>query len=315
MKCPICDSTDLAKEYVLYDDRYGYPAVFNLIKCQKCKHRNVQASLSDDELIELYSKYYPRATFNIKNFKPLEESIGLKSWLDGNKRSFAFVPKNVKVLDIGCGWGQSIAYHKNRGCEAYGVEADKNIKNIIDNYDLNIKIGVFNVKDYEEEFFDYITLDQVVEHFIDPLTKLQEIATILKSNGYVIMTTPNVGGLLRYIYKNRWINWHVPYHLHHFSKKSIRLMAEKNGFEVLQLKTITSSSWLYYQWIHTINFPRQQEVSKFWGNKIKTYTETEGKKYALFNKLNHYKINHIITRIFDFIGFGDNILVILKKKK
>lgn len=315
MKCPICKSLNLYKEYTLYDDRYGYPGTFDIFSCKICNHRSIQTFLSNEEITELYSKYYPRSNFNVKNFKPLNEATGFQSWIDGTRRSFAFVPKNVKVLDIGCGLGQSLAYHELRGCDAYGVEADNNIQHIADAYNLKIKIGTFNSNDYDRGFFDYITLDQVIEHFINPMRALHDMATILKPNGYIVMTTPNVCGIPKRIFKKQWINWHVPYHVHHFSKKSLRLMAKENGFTVITMKTITSSSWLYYQWIHSIDFAKQNEVSKFWGNKINTYTEVENQKYAFFTKLNKYKINHIITRIFDFIGLGDNILVILKKNE
>ncbi len=38
------------------------------------------------------------------------------------------MPRNVRVLDIGCGFGESLGYYEARGCEAYGVEADENTR-------------------------------------------------------------------------------------------------------------------------------------------------------------------------------------------
>lgn len=315
MICPICNEYSIEKEYSLYDDRYGYTGIFDLLRCQTCEHRHVQVFLTNNELTNLYSNYYPRGSFDVKSFKPLEEVKGFNSWLEGNKRSFAFVPRNVRVLDIGCGLGQSVAYHNKRGCEAYGVETDKNIQNIADTFNLKIKIGTFDCRDYEQEYFDYITLDQVIEHFNNPMQILEDISSVLKPGGHVIMTTPNVSGLPRYIFGRKWINWHVPYHLHHFSKKSILLLAEKNGFEVICMKTLTSSSWMYYQWIHNISFANHKEVSKFWGNEIKSYSNGEKKRFKFVQRLNKYKINHVITRFFDFLGVGDNFLIILRKKR
>jgi hypothetical protein len=33
---------------------------------------------------------------------------------------------------------------------------------------LNARVGLFHASDYEPESFDYVTLDQVIEHAIDP---------------------------------------------------------------------------------------------------------------------------------------------------
>lgn len=208
----------------------------------------------------MYSKYYPRSSFDIENFKAHQESSGFFAWLRGGKSStFRWVPKNVKVLDVGCGFGESLGYHQARGCEVWGVEADSNITRVAEKFGFNIKVGLFDSNDYENNFFDYITMDQVIEHLTNPLEILKGMKSVLKVDGHIVLSTPNANGFIAKIFKKRWINWHTPYHLQFFSPESISIMAEEVGLEIESIKTITNSRWINYQWIHTLYFPKQEK--------------------------------------------------------
>jgi len=316
MNCPICHSEVIDELYTLYDDRYAYPGKFNLLMCSRCKHKFLDVSFSNTQLSELYSVYYPRSSFDVKNYKQHQESKGFFSWLKGEKAStFRWVPKNVKVLDIGCGFGESLGYHQARGCEVYGVEADSNIRKVADKFGFNVKVGLFDSKDYEENKFDYVTMDQVVEHLTDPINVLKGISEILKSNGQVILSTPNANGWGAKFFKKRWINWHTPYHLQFFSKLSLEKMADESGLEIEKIKTITNSRWINYQWIHSIYFPKEGSKSIFWSSnsvKLSLLNRMIFKSFSLFHRLG---LDYLLTRLFDSIGFGDNYLIILRKKK
>lgn len=312
--CPICSNEHLEKKYSLYDDRYGYPGVFPLFHCNKCGHRYLQAVFSGKEIEKLYSQYYPRKNFDLNSFAPLSYVPGFKSWLNGEKRAFATIPPRVRVLDIGCGYGESVAYHKNRGCAAFGVEADSNVARIAKKFGLNIHIGVFKAGLFPANSFDYITMDQVVEHLPDPGSSLEAINAALVKGGRFVLTTPYSYGFGARLFRHKWIHWHAPYHLQHFSRKSLRLLAKRHGFIIEKVTTVTSSEWLRYQLIHNITFPGKGQKSSFWAEGL---NDTSGiaKKLQWISRFHKYKINHLVTRFFDFFGFGDNLLVILKKSK
>lgn len=316
MICPICKNKFNIKKSVLFDDRYAYPGRFNLLECSECKHKFLDASFRETELSELYSKYYPRSSFKIENYKPHQESNGVFSWLQGEKAStFRWVPKNVKILDIGCGFGESLGYHQARGCEVWGVEADDNISRVADKFGFNVKVGLFSAKDYEKNFFDYITMDQVVEHLTNPISTLNDMSGILKGSGHIILSTPNANGWGAKFFGKRWINWHAPYHLQFFSLESLKILAESSGFEVEKIQTITNSRWVNYQWIHTINFPTIGNKSIFWSAdsmKVSWLKKLGIKSISLIHRLG---LGVIITRFFDAIGLGDNYIIILRKKQ
>jgi len=313
MSCPICSLLNKKIEQNIHDDRYGYPGRFEVVRCQNCGHASLQCNFSTEQLVELYSKYYPRSSFDIRQYKPHQGVKGFKSWLDGAGRSaFRWVPRNVRVLDIGCGFGESLGYHAARGCDVYGVEADENILRVADKFGYKVHVGLFDPELYSASFFDYVTMDQVIEHVTDPLVTLQGVSRILKHSGTAILSTPNANGWGAKIFRRRWINWHPPYHLQFFSKRSMKIAAEKAGLEVKKTLTITSSEWLLYQWIHLFTYPQMGVPSAFWDTRKKRSLRVKLliKSCSLIHKT---KVNHFITRLFDALGLGDNYFFILSK--
>ena len=310
--CTICgDITDFL--FPLYDDRYGFPGVFEIYRCPACSHCTLAADFSNNEIIDLYSNYYPRSDFSLDDFKPRKEVSGFSAWLNGERRSaYAWVPENVRILDVGCGFGETLAYHKERGCDVYGVEADENIKRVADKFGFNVHVGFFDSEIYEPDFFDYVTFDQVIEHCPDPLETFKGLSRILKPGGVAILSTPNANGWGARAFGRFWINWHTPYHVEFFSSESISLAAEQSDLKVEKIKTITSSEWLLYQWIHLITFPKQGVPSIFW---TQSSSKSLIEKYTLYilSIFHRTKVNHMLTRAFDSLGVGDNYLFFLRK--
>ena len=319
--CPVCQSNISKTKYNLYDDRYGFPGNFFLFECRKCGHKYLKVEFAPEEITSLYTSYYPRSTFKLEDYQPHKESKGFNAWFNGEHRSaFHWIPKNVKVLDIGCGFGETLGYYKARGCEVYGVETDENIKQVAEQYGFNIHIGLFDAKIYEPSYFDYITMDQVIEHIPDPIETLQGIARILKPGGLAILSTPNSNGWGARIFGRKWINWHAPYHRNFFSKKSMDIVSQEAGLTLERAKTVTSSEWLKYQWIHLLLPSCMGRPSVFWSPPAKRILNTKIRKLAFYtaiifsNILHVTKVNHIITRLFDMLGLGDNYLYFLKKQ-
>jgi len=234
MKCPICSKSNHKKLYKLFDDRYGYSGVYDLYICDYCRHGMLDLELTDDEITDLYTKYYPRSSCDLVS-RPLKKNdpSRYQAWLKGeNANTYKWVPKKSRILDIGCGYGEAMGYHIARGCDAFGVEADFNVIKAKEKYNYNIHVGTFDKKIYETNYFDCVTMDQVIEHLQDPVRQIKDIHEVLKPGGILIISTPNSNSLTAKLLKEKWLHWHVPYHLHFFSKKSIKLLAEKNRVQV-----------------------------------------------------------------------------------
>lgn len=296
-----------------YDDRYAYPGTFELRKCPRCDHIFLDEGFSADDLQDLYTNYYPRSSLSVDSFQPPREMSVLRAWLDGAKSgAYRWVLPGATVLDIGCGFCESLAYLTARGCNVFGVEADSNARRVADRYGFNVHIGLFEARLFQPDTFDYVTMSQVIEHTIDPIHTLREIAVVLKPGGVAVLSTPNPSGWGAWLFGKRWINWHAPYHLQFFSKKSILQAAKHSGFEVLSNMTVTSSNWLIHQVAHIVMYPKPKEPSAYW---IKNAHRSPAENIAvrIIAASRFLLIPQLLTRLFDAMSIGDNRVVILKK--
>ncbi|MGO7208680.1 class I SAM-dependent methyltransferase, partial [Rhizobium ruizarguesonis] len=119
------------------------------------------------------------------------------------------------------------------GIESWGIEADPNVRTIADHFGLQVHIGNIYDLPFPDMKFDLIVLNQVLEHVPDPSAMLQAVRERLTPQGRVIMAFPNTGSFHHKIWKDRWINWHIPYHQNHFNRPEIR----RNRSDVFDLVT------------------------------------------------------------------------------
>lgn len=311
--CPICGVQGQICQEGFYDDRYGYPGRFSLRGCTACGHKWLDAPFSAEQLGALYTDFYPRTNLKLADFAPHQEAQGFAAWMNGNySTAFRWVPRGVRILDIGCGFGNTLAYHQARGCDAWGVEADENIRRVADKFGFRVHVGLFDDSLYQAEFFDYVTMDQVIEHVTDPVATLRGVARILKPGGTAVLSTPNSSGWGATVFGRRWINWHAPYHLQFFSPASMRLATEDAGLVVERSVTITPSAWLHFQWLHLLTYPQEGRPSIFWAPRgMWSVMQRLARKVLMM--VHRCKIDHMITRVFDALDVGDNRLFFLRK--
>ena len=109
--------------------------------------------------------------------------------------------KKLKVLDLGCYTGVVLDELKKKGHEVigaelseYGINECKRKEIPVLKYDLNVYPYPF-----KSESYDVIICAEVIEHLIVPDLILNEIRRILKKDGILILTTPNLAALTRRI--------------------------------------------------------------------------------------------------------------------
>ena len=311
--CPICSAQSVLHRSDLYDDRYAYPGRFHVYRCQSCAHAFTNFMPSSTEVAKLYSDYYPRRNYDPSTWHPPQDPRGFVSWLWGRKGgAYAWVPERVRVLDVGTGAGESLGYHNARGCQAVGMDPDANVERIAREKNLQIKIGLFSNTDIQGESFDYVTMNQVIEHFVDPIEVMKEAARVLVPGGRLIMGTPNYRGLLARLFGARWIHWHIPYHIHFFSRQSMQKAASLAGLELESVNMVTESDWMFFQICHALTRPAPESASRFW---------SVGEQRPLLTKLamglalipRFLRLTHLWTRMLDAMGAGDNVVYICRK--
>lgn len=98
------------------------------------------------------------------------------------------------VLDVGCGDGAISSLIRNiTEAKIYGVDISE--KHCMRARERGIMVKQADLEQgipYEDNLFDLVFAGEVIEHLKDPDFFLQEIYRVLKKNGIVVITTPNL---------------------------------------------------------------------------------------------------------------------------
>ncbi len=322
--CPVCGENNASFLWNAFDDRYGQPDLFKLIRCNNCSHIMTTPMPDEDKLSNLYGTYYPRKNITATQVKAEASKVivrfsKLRRWWMGvdNQGQYA-AQSGEKMLDIGCGSGLSLLEAKNLGVEAWGVEADPNVKKFAEELNLRIYQGSIQEYPFEKISFDLIIFNQVIEHIPEPDKTLQIINSRLESNGRVILVFPNINSIWSKLSGKRWINWHIPYHLHHFSKKTFVKMAERCGYHVVRTRTITPNIWTLMQLRAIRQSIKIGKSNPIWEVKVPDSSlQPEITKSVLLRRILLPPVLigiALVNRVIDILGFGDSLIVELKPK-
>ena len=71
-----------------------------------------------------------------------------------------------------------------------------------------------------------VVLANVLEHAWDPVLMLAEVRRLLRPGGEVWISCPNAASLWRRVFGRAWVNWHVPFHLWHFSPATLQVVLQ-----------------------------------------------------------------------------------------
>lgn len=333
-RCIVCDSEMAAHRFGMFDDRYGYPGFFTLCRCPQCGQFQTDPLLEDAELPSLYATYYPRRQIDIGAIvrqvsEPGSKAEKRRRWLCGTDNQGQYAARlGMVVLDYGCGSGQSLLELEKLGAEAYGIETDPNVKQVAEALNLRIHIGTLDDEPFPGVRFDLIVLNQVLEHIPQPARVLSLLAVRLRPGGQIVLSLPNAASWYCRWFDRDWINWHVPYHLHHFNPRSAKKFFLRHGFRVISLRTITPNLWTVLQLRALRERTRVGIPNGLWtGQPIMGVTEpdTAGSKRAQFSTLlyrfalraNERWVRGVLTifnRLCDALGKGDSILVTIERR-
>ncbi len=313
--CKICSQPTQLWLEGLFDDRYGYPGFYNIHHCELCGFAQLAPEPTASEMAAMYTSHYPRQAVTAEGVKnnavyrgSLKQRIW-KWWMGDTNITYHAVTPGDRALDVGCGDGTSLLEMKALGADPHGTEFDENIKPVAAALGLDIHFGDLSTAPWAEHSFDMISMNQLLEHTADPIAFLKLAKRLLKPNGKLQMSFPNVESANRKKTQKVWINWHVPYHVNFFSKDSINRLADATGFTVSLIQTRTPNLWMQLQ------------------HDVKDYPGTEGQRNPVWtNKLKPNRMRTLVHlvwfrglivpyyRMLDCLGQGDSWFVVLTPK-
>ena len=154
--------------------------------------------------------------------------------------------ETFSVLEVGCDMGANLLGIKNAhpNCKIYGLEINQSSVNV-GKHVANICYG--NIEEENVDFgekFDYIIFGDVLEHLHNPMRTIEYCRTLLKKDGCIVASIPNVmhisvmEQLLRGEFRYTEVGLLDKTHIHLFTQKEIIKMFTETGYEIEKLQGV-----------------------------------------------------------------------------
>lgn len=103
-----------------------------------------------------------------------------------------------KVLDIGCYSGVVSSLIAKNGNDVYGVDLSEPSVELAKKKGIKAYvIDAEHILPFPADFFDTVFAGEIIEHIFDTDRVLEEIKRVLKPDGHLVLTTPNLASLGR----------------------------------------------------------------------------------------------------------------------
>jgi 2-polyprenyl-3-methyl-5-hydroxy-6-metoxy-1,4-benzoquinol methylase len=234
--CNLCDETQSIPLFTIPDlllNRKEIKATF--VRCPSCGmiYQNPRPRIEDMQ------QHYPVEYESYSEIHSNRISWLLNQAINyGTIKRSRFIVKykhSGRLLDIGCATGFFLDGMRSQGkWELHGVEINPHVAEIArQRYGLEVRTGTLREAAYPAQFFDVITMWDVLEHLHQPLESLREIHRILKPDGLLVLRVPNIGSLDAKLFKRYWAGYDAPRHLYVFSPNTLREILRKAGFDLM----------------------------------------------------------------------------------
>ncbi len=162
------------------------------------------------------------------------------------------------ILDVGCATGIFLNEAKQRGWEIQGLEVSDTAAAQAKRLLGDSAVRVEDLTQFKpEKPFDVLSMWALIEHVTEPNKYLQSANACVKLGGLIMISTPSTDALAAKWRGKAWRYYIPPYHLTYFNKKSLKVLLEKNGFEVIKWKS---------HFRHLAFFDRNAKISQIYSS-------------------------------------------------
>ena len=313
-KCEICSNNTFSYLYKGIDRFYGIEGTFDFYRCNECGLIFISPFPGEGAL----KKYYPKDYYSYTDterimpkpqslkekvcfyvFHPLKGlNCVLYSKLLKQKDPLTY-KKGLKVLDIGCGDGRYLLEKRRYECECFGVDIDYEALKRLRAKDSSIRTYCGNLQEagLQNEAFDIVNLDNVLEHITEPGKLLNEVRRVMKKGAVLRVVVPNSVSFTYGIFCKYWMGLDCPRHLYTFSIKNLKRLFRNTHFHIDNCRTIENSYHFIGSMIYIYNklFGKKRKVitcASIWDNELLKFLFSP---YAIF--VNSFRVGDVVEFI------------------
>ncbi|MDF1573012.1 MAG: class I SAM-dependent methyltransferase [Bacteroidales bacterium] len=294
--CRICSNKEGNKLFTTKEMLYGTKDKFDYIECSKCKcvqikhiPDNIGAYYPDDYgSFVNYKKVKDTGIIAFIRRKKLEHNLGIKKSLIGYFSTLTFgegfeqklIPAKLSldssILDVGTGTGGRILNMRRRGFKNL-TGTDLFIKEDIF-YSNGVNIYKKDITEIDEQY-DFIMLNHSFEHMPDPLSVMKELYRLLKPNKTLLIRIPVADSFAWRNYGTNWVALDPPRHFYLHTPDSIKILAEKTGFELKEVIYDSSEFQFIGSEQYIKDIPLRSKTSFYQNPDMSIFTKKQIKEY------------------------------------
>lgn len=297
MKCYLCGS----EKHFQREGKVRDNPNIKILECIECGLVFLDTQITGDEFYENNKMFfdffkYAKREYNPNNIQETINAFQNERKIQTKKRLDFCLNYIIgkDILDFGSGYAGFLIQAKEFAKSVTGVELEEQVAPVYEQYNIPLMRNLANNGGGQNKY-DVITAFHVIEHLQDPIEILQQLASLLKENGKMIIEVPNGNDALLTIFKNKpyqdFIYWSA--HLYYFTPYTLKKLGEKAGLKVEFVKGVQRYSfannlyWLSFgkpagekEWGNFID----DSISQYWESSLASVGATDT-LIALFSKI------------------------------
>jgi len=204
---------------------------FKIVKCKNCSFIFQADVLNEAGMSLLYNDWLDQELL-LNHYSKQKPNRSQESMLKIIK-IFYKNKSGINVLDFGAGYGNFCSLASNLGFNTYAFDLSQEKNSHLAG---KLKVNVISEFDQYRSYFDFICLNQVLEHVSNPAEILINLKNCLSDHGIIHVSVPNCKQInktiRRYGLSKVLFDQISPHqHINAFTNKTLKLLGSKTGLQ------------------------------------------------------------------------------------
>lgn len=257
--CPLCSSTKHKELFTGRNRRDNLDCKGTYVQCSDCSLVYLRSRPQWQEIVKFYSLLGTEVTANSgqsdylalqrltsRRVGPCKKLLRKIHFRPHSWPLESVVCKSKRILDLGCGNGAKLIEFANRGYDIWGVDVSQDAIDICKKLlpASNFVVSELEKSNLPDNYFDYIRIDNALEHVPTPQAVINECYRMLKPGGELMIYVPHGRSFTFRVMKGHSISSWIPFHLQLFTKSSLNYVLTEAKFKTIKIYDYCPCVWL-----------------------------------------------------------------------